>query len=339
MKFRMNVLRRKNLLVLLLISFSFILYACGNKENEVKEDLDKSKVTLNSGAIVVGENGTYKNYDIKDGKYSELNGDQTIVEYDENTNNYIFIKDSKHFVKFNGEDIKIDEANYDFLNLSENGDAVAYMVNDNGYKLKILDLKSKESKFVKEDTQISGNLFDFTGDDKLVYYGIGKDKTNGIFTYDLKTGEEKLLYKLSGGGYVEFLKGYKDGVIIFQQTLDNKKVLKEITKDGEVKVLSEDIEKVKDVIKNNGKYYVLGSFSGDSNSLYELNSDKTYNRLVYDFPKGVDLNKGISITKDGLLLFVGIDEYNKPSIYSYDKNGNVNLVLDGKEDYTFVKIN
>ncbi|MGL5479023.1 MAG: hypothetical protein ACRDCB_08310, partial [Clostridium sp.] len=67
--------------------------------------------------------------------------------------------------------------------------------------------------------------------------------------------------------------------------------------------------------------------------------DKTYNRLVYDFPKGVDLNKGISITKDGLLLFVGIDEYNKPSIYSYDKNGNVNLVLDGKEDYTFVKIN
>lgn len=337
----MKALRRKNLLVLLLIGFSTILYACNdsdveNSENSVSDEV--TSVSLDSGALIVGENGTYKNYDLKGQKFVDLGLDETIVEYNKSTGNYVFLKDGKHFVKYDKEIIPIEDENYNFLKLSNDGQYLAYMVNDEGYKLKVLDLKNKKTEFVKEKASISGKLFDFMDKSTLVYYGIGSDKTNGIFTYDLRSGEEKLLYKLDGG-YIEYLKGFNDGVIVFQQTLDNKKVLKEIDKEGNEKILSEDIDMIKDVVKKGNEYFILGQFLGDNKSLYQLNSDKTYSRLVYDFPKGIDLDKGLCLDKKGNILFVGIDNYGKQSVFSYDKDGNVILLFDGKNDYTFVKVN
>ena len=62
-------------------------------------------------------------------------------------------------------------------------------------------------------------------------------------------------------------------------------------------------------------------------------------RVVYDFPLMINLEKGLSVSPKGELLFMGSnDDYNEQNIYSY-YNGEVKLISTKEGKYTFINMN
>mgnify|MGYP004443968069 CR=1 FL=1 len=72
-------------------------------------------------------------------------------------------------------------------------------------------------------------------------------------------------------------------------------------------------------------------------SLYKAKNN-SINRLVFDFPKNINIEKGLSQDKDGNLLFIGnMDDGEQ--IFTYKKDGEVSLVSEKSGNYNFIDIN
>ena len=138
----------------------------------------------------------------------------------------------------------------------------------------------------------------------VVYYGISEEGINGIFIYDVNNKSEKLFYQLEGG-IIQFLKSVDTGEICVQQTLENKRLIRLIDKDGNDKgILSEEFIIVKDVVYNGEDYYVLGKTSNNIPSIYKLKDGKT-KRMIFDYPNEINMDKGLSVDEEGNILFIG----------------------------------
>lgn len=337
----MNVLKKRQIYILIVLSFSFILTACGQNKisNTGITTGNVDQLEVQNGAVLVEEKGEYKNLNLSDDKYTSIkNNKNSIVAFNKESGNYIFIKDGKHYVYYKGKDIEIEDDNYSNIKLSNNGEYLSYMSYDNGYSLKVISLKDNKEVKIDSKVAISGNLYSWFDGDTLVYYGISDDGVNGIFTYNVKTNKEELLYKLEGG-YVEFLKSDNNEIFIFQQTANDETLLKVINKENkEVKEISDKFKEVKDVVNLNDNYYVIGTAIADNPSVYKI-KDKSYERLVYSFPSKIDIDKGLSISENNGLLFIGSNgSLKEENVFSY-KDDTVSILTNKSGDYNFISIN
>lgn len=336
----MNVIKKRPIYILIVLGFSFILTACGQKKvqnNELTSN-NVEAIKVQNGAVLLEENGKYNTLNFVDGRYSNLKNKDIVIEYNKESGTYIFMRDGKHYIYYNGREKEITDVNYNFIKISPDGNYVSYMIYDNGYKLKVLSLKDNKEININSKVAISGELYDFIDKDNIVYYGVSSDEVNGIFTFNLKTNKEELLYKLNSG-YAEFLKGENNEVIILQQTADNKRILKRISKENKsIENISNKFEDVKDIIKVSGTYYVLGTVINDSPSVYKINKGKVQ-RLVYSFPSSIDLKKGLSIDSNGNILFIGSNSNeNNQEVFSY-KDESISIVSNKEGKYDFIKVN
>lgn len=333
------VLKKRPIYILIFLSFSFILTACTQKKvqnNGLTSDNVKA-IKVQYGAVLLEENGKYNNLDFVDGKYENLKTNDIITNYNVESGTYIFLRDNKHYIYHDGKEIEIKDKNYNFMKISKDGSYVSYMTYDDGYKLKVLSLKNDKEVNIDSDVAISGDFYDFLGNDSIVYYGISNDNVNGVFRFNLNTKKEELLYKLNSG-YVEFLKSSDDGVLILQNTGDNKSLLKNIGLDNSVEDISDRFKSIKDIIKVSGGYYVLGTETENLPSLYDIDKENS-KRLVYSFPKNINVDKGLSFDKNKNILFIGSnDTGNKEEVFSYS-NGSVFLVSNREGTYNFINVN
>jgi hypothetical protein len=190
---------------------------------------------------------------------------------------------------------------------------------------------------MKSDVSISGTLYDWYDVNTLVYYGVSNDGVNGLFTYDIKENKEELLYKIKEG-YLAFIKGTIDNVVFLQLTLENKKELIMIDKKTkDVKLLTDNIEELSDIIINKEKIYFTGKISDNTNSLYELINNKA-KRLVYDFPAIVKIKKGLKVDQNGNVLFVGSNSSTskEEQVYTYAQDGSISAVSKESVDLVFL---
>ncbi|MEG1481632.1 hypothetical protein [Clostridium sp.] len=337
----MNVVKKRQIYILIVLSFSFILTACG-QSNLSNNGVTGNKVEtlgVQNGAVLVEEKGEYKNLNLSDGKYNLIETNRAaVLEFNKESGNYVFIRDGKHYVKSGNKEEEIKDNNYSSMKLSNKGSYLSYMIYEDGYSLKVIALKDNKEVKINSKIAISGDLYGWIDDETLVYYGISDDGVNGIFTYNLNDGKEDLLYKLDGG-YAEYLKGYNGNVIILQQTADEKTSLKVINKeDKKATEISDKFKDVKDVVKLNDDYYVIGTAIGDSPSVYKI-KNKSYERLVYSFPSKINMDKGLSIGDNGDLLFIGTNGTSKEeNVFSF-KDGTVSLVSTNPGEYNFISIN
>lgn len=333
------VLKKRPIYILIFLSFSFILTACTQKKvqnNGLTSDNVKA-IKVQYGAVLLEENGKYNNLDFVDGKYENLKTNDIITNYNVESGTYIFLRDNKHYIYHDGKEIEIKDKNYNFMKISKDGSYVSYMTYDDRYKLKVLSLKNDKEVNIDSDVAISGDFYDFLGNDSIVYYGISNDNVNGVFRFNLNTKKEELLYKLNSG-YVEFLKSSDDGVLILQNTGDNKSLLKNIGLDNSVEDISDRFKSIKDIIKVSGGYYVLGTETENLPSLYDIDKENS-KRLVYSFPKNINVDKGLSFDKNKNILFIGSnDTGNKEEVFSYS-NGSVFLVSNREGIYNFINVN
>lgn len=329
---------KNKLLILLLTCFIGILSGCSliNEHDEIKEE-EKERITLNKGAIVEDNYGRFTFYNLKEGKYEAAEMENTLVKFNTQSGNYIFDRENKYFVNYEGKEIDIDSLDVINPSLSFNGQYLSYFTNEGYFELKIKDLKNEENIEFESDVAISGELVGWISDNTLIYYGIDDDRNNGLFTFNVESKEEKFLYSLEMG-YVEYLKVLENEIAFIQERGNKNKSLKLISLDGEVQEILEGVSEIKDVAKTDDGIYLLGKVSGNNYSIYKY-SDNKFKRLIFDFPKIINLDKGLSKDENGNLLFMGHDtDYNLNNIYMIEDE-SISLINSKSSNYYFIEFN
>lgn len=329
-----RIYRNKSLYIGLIICIiPIILMGCKNKDKEVIKQLE-----LNQGSIALENNGDYDIYNYNKGQYEKLDSNYIITAYNSESKNFIYNEKGEYKVNYKGKDTVIEE-NKVVHNpkLSLDGNYISYFIKGDYLDLKVKDMGSLEYIDINSNVSISGNLIDWITKDTLVYYGIDNNKSNGIFTYNIIKNEEKLLYKLDKG-YVEYIKVIENGIIFVQEKGIKDKYLRVLNIDGTVEEVIGGISEVKDVEKNSEGIFILGKLEDNNFSLYKYNNGKI-KRLVFDFPKLVNLEKGLSKDSEGTILFMGSDDnYNNPKIYGCIDE-TISLINDQEGSYYFIDFN
>lgn len=327
--------KRARYMIFGVVFSSLFLVSCINHENDKIEG-----VKLNKGAIIQNDDGSYKNYNLQDGKYNKIENEETIRLYDIIDGKYVSEKNGKYFCFYDGKMKKLDniKSSDSNLKLSPNGDFISYFSNNNeGYVINIMDFKTNKTIEFNSNVAISGLYLDWIDESHMVYYGISEEGINGIFIYDVTKKSEKLFYQLDGG-IIQFLKSVDAGEICVEQTLEDKRLIKLIDKEGNDKgILSEDLMIVKDVVYNGENYYVLGKTSNNIPSIYKLEDGKT-KRMIFGYPTKVDLEKGLSVDEEGNVLFIGEStESSTEELYTLKKDGLIKQIKSDSKEYNFVK--
>ena len=333
----MKVKNKKFKYIVIVISIIMTICGCTEKENE--PEIDEERITLNQGSYRSTDDESNSIYSLNDDNiYERINTEEIVISYNRESGNYIFIKDTDVFVNYFGEDIKVTDKKIKSPKLSNDGNFLFYFCDTGVLEPKVIDLKNEVELIVNNKAMISGQFVDWVSNNTLIYYGIrNEDKKSGVFTYDLENKNEELVYEINKG-YVSFLKAIDDEVVFIEDNMENKKILISLDKNNKFTELTEKIIDLKDIIKIDEDIYILGKVKDDVYSIYEV-LDNDLHRVVYDFPIMINLEKGLSESYRGELLFMGSnDDYNVQNIYSYS-NGEVKLVSTNEGEYTFININ
>lgn len=325
--------------VLALIVVPLFMLGCSPSSPQEKKTTNVTEaVRLNSGAVLKFEEGNYKLYDYKSGKYEEVKSNYIISSYDKSSSTFVDTEEGKHYIVRDNQKYEINDSNYSNLKLSKGGEYVSYFIDDNGLKMKVFDTNGNKQIEIKSNVSISGSLYDWYDSNTLVYYGVSNDGINGLFTYNIKENKEELLYKIKEG-FLAFLKGNDDNVVFLQISLENKKQLIMIDKKSkEIKLLTDNIAEITDIAVNNGKIYFTGKEPNNINSLYELENNEP-KRLVYDFPTVVKIDKGLRVDDKGNILFIGSNsgDTDQEQIYTYTQDGSISSIAKNSTDYVFLE--
>ena len=321
-------IKKRFVLVILTILLTNMIYGCKNKIE------DREKLQINSGSIVIENNDNYKVYNLNNNEYEIVETNYVITSYDSKSNNFIFSENGNFKVDYLGEEKVIDNTNDIFSpKLSPGGEYLSYFVKDIYLNLKVKDLKEDEYLDVNSKVSISGELIDWLDSETLVYYGIDDNKNNGIFIYDIKSDEEKFIYKLDAG-YIEYLKVLENGVVFLQEKEGKQKSLKFINKNGDLSESIDNVVEISDVEYTDSGIYIIGKIENNNYSLYQYNNGKM-KRLVYDFPKIINLDKGLSKDINGNILFVGGEEPSIERVYICE-DGTISELSNNEGNYYFI---
>lgn len=319
---------------LIVAMFTALITGCSKDEDE---NVSVDKITLSKGAIIEEVNDGYRNFELKDNSYYKLEYEEAIVLYDEISGNYIYNKDRKLYASAYNEDFEIVDTNIVSALMSKGGEYLSYFTNDSYYELKVIDLKHQKEIELNSDVIISGTVLCWIDNESMAYYGINSEGVNGIYLYNLKTKEEKLIHKIEVG-YVESMKSYNDGVIFIEQNIDDNKIIKTINKEYNAVNISEEFISIKDIIISSKGAFVLGKLKDDSFSIYRVD-ENNINRLIYDFPMYINVEKGLSQDREGNPLFIGKETPSGDSSIYTISDDYVKKLYTSKNDMNFVEIN
>ena len=316
-------------LVLLLI-----IPMVGCEKEEIIEEV--KKIQILEGAVVIENSSNYSIYNLNGDEYEKIDTEYIVSTYDLSSGNFLFSENGNIKVNYLGKEIEIEE-NKSIISpkLSTMGRYVSYFLKDQYLELKVKDLSKNENIDIKSNVAISGELVEWLNENTLIYYGIDNKKNNGIFTYNIEEEKESLIYKLENG-FLENIKVFDNVAIFIQSNLSREKIIKIIDKNGEIIEEINEVEDVNDIEYTKDGLFILGKIKNNNYSLYKY-SNNEMKRLIYDFPKIIDLEKGLSKDMDGNIIFVGKDNMELENIYMY-KNDSINI-LDSKEgNYFFINV-
>ncbi|MGG7143674.1 hypothetical protein ACQPVP_09435 [Clostridium nigeriense] len=320
--------RKRVFLSSLILLYSISLFGCSNDEEEIK------KVKIDNGAIAIENSGNYSIYNLADEKYEKVETDYIITSYDSKSENFIYNEDGKFKVNYLGKEKDIENSkNITAPKLSIGGDYLSYFVREDYLNLKIKNLRDDKDIDFKSNVAISGELIDWLNEDTLVYYGIDDSRNNGIFIYNISENKEKLLYKLDLG-YVEYLKVIDDGIVFVQEKEEKQRTLKFIDENANITESIDNIIDISDVEVSKDGIYILGRIENNNYSLYKYNNGSV-KRLVYDFPKIINLEKGLSKDSSGNILFIGGDDTRIEKLYKCE-DGTISTLDVETGTYNFI---
>ncbi|BDR75821.1 hypothetical protein [Clostridium tetani] len=267
------------------------------------------------------------------------------VVYNNSEKKYVYLRHHKEDIEKNYIEIlnqkgrrKIDDFYFaKDLKISPQGSKLAYRSFkgssiDTAKGMGIIDVdKGKEIK-LKSPSIVSGNLYNWIGEDAILYYGIRENKENrevGIFQYDFKDEKEEIYVK-DIDGFCTYFFPIEDNLLI-QATLGDKTHLYLKGREKE-EVITEKIENIYDSVydKENKKIYLIATEKYiNIPSMYEIDlKDYSLEKINYDFPKEVDMYGGLKLDSNGLLYYCGIsEEYGKNDVYVFNAKDRSNSII------------
>ena len=213
-------MKRRFFSVLMTMFITIISLNGCNTNKEIKDDEQnqaKQEIQLDNGACINEISGGYNILSIKENEYTSINNERFILSYNKNSGSYLYISNKSYYIHYNGSDIELSDKNVQAPLFSPDGKYLFYFSKDQYLQPVIYDLKNSERLELKINSSISGTYATWFGNDKIIYYGVKKDsKTSGMFSYDLKSNQEKLEEEISGG-YVSFIKAFKFFCFVFHE--------------------------------------------------------------------------------------------------------------------------
>lgn len=338
----MEVKSIKRIIASSMIVVTSFFIGCGKEEEKTP---NVKKFDISDGAVIVQEGSELKNYDYKAGKYRAINEAEKLANYNSKSGSYIYIEDGKHYASNGVDKVLVDSSDFYDLTLSPDGRYISYFTVENEeYKLVIKDIEKDKTVEINTNVTISGKLVQWVDNGVIAYYGISETGENGIFTYEIKSKDEKLIHKINSG-FIEQLICVDNVIYFIENDFDSKKLVKALRVDGEFNELFKTNDKIigKLLVRNGDAYFILsdknekvlscvtkeGEFKTIARGLEDFKDIVKYegkyiilgkmlgdnnsvyiadgnkvNRVVYGFPKKVMLNKGFVPVEDGV-LFIG----------------------------------
>lgn len=344
--------------MLLLLSLTF--YACKYKPlNDVDEN-DKLKLDYGSVTLFQSSNGKILAYNL-------IKGDLKILGELPKNSEFLYNKDKKIWVfllkKEDGKNLVHNEilaingteniSINDFysasdLRLSPKGNNIIFRnfkkdSFDSVGPIKIYNFSSKKEIEIGAKELISGNVYDFLGDNDICYYGLLPENGHKgtIYKYDIAESKESILFS-SLKGYCTYLKGINSkGLFFLDKNSDNDTLNYYDLKNKSLTSISDNITDVFNCVYDIkcDEIYFIAKNSSSEISLYKYDiSGETLNRLTYDFPGKVDVNGGLGISEEGIYFCGDFDSFNKVYLYDF-KDKSINLVTDEETYYKVYSTN
>ncbi|BAH06153.1 hypothetical protein [Clostridium kluyveri] len=345
---------KKVILFMVLFIVNVTLTGCVNKR---EDETEKVKIPNYSSTIVTESNENEKkvynvdNYNLYENGTTD---DAAQVLYDKEKSLYIYLVDKDAVGQSAGNEIIVIDKGVktkikDFfsavdIKLNSSGDKIAYRTfkNDSpasAQGMKIYDLKGKKYVKLNSNVLVSGNLYRWLDDHRIIYYGSMENKKNSdkIYIYDLNTSKEQVyledtkgycIYFTSLGNNLLFLSRMGESLYLYYYEDKNKK-FKLLSDDfGEIyKSLSEEENKTIFFFANVGeKGTAVYKFTADN---YELK------RITYDFPENIKISSEMSRDENGNVYFVGFEsEESSGEIFMYDiHEKSINIISDHEGNY------
>ncbi|MTK11133.1 MAG: hypothetical protein F8N39_03280 [Clostridiaceae bacterium] len=347
----------KTLSIIIILSFVLNFTACGvNKETseEVNNLPRYSQVTALENK---GENSEV--YKIENKDLYKIGAIESLLGLTYNSKNqiYVYTENISKGQNFNHNKITIIKDNrkkelkdfYTALDtkLSPTGDKLAFRSfkedsMESAEGMKIYDIKKSKYISLKSKVLVSGNLYGWISDNKIIYYGSmeGKSDSDKIYSYDFDSNKEEVYLDNTNGYCLHFIPIGNN--ILFISSQGNSQSIYYF--DSEKNTTKSIATNMTSIIRSAANYqtgeaFFIGS-EGDEKQMavYKFSSkDLKIQRLTYDFPKELDEDSEIAMDIQGNIYFCGMDEpdqENSLDVYMYNREeGSINLISTHKGKY------
>ncbi|NMM61397.1 hypothetical protein HBE96_01515 [Clostridium sp. P21] len=233
------------------------------------------------------------------------------------------------------------------LKLSDSGSKLAFRTFksnslESAEGMKVYDIKNNKYLKLKSEVLISGNLYQWIDENRIIYYGSieGQKNSQKIYVYDFNKDKEEVYLNDINGTCIYFI-AMKNGILILSRQRDTQQLYYYNIEDKISKNISNNISEIyKSITKyKDGEVFFLGSEEGQTNALYMFsNADFTLKRVTYDFPKNIDISSGLAVDSQENVYFCGMEnaeENNKKDVFMYDrKEGSLNLISTEEGNYS-----
>lgn len=348
----------KTLSIIIILSFVLNFTACGlNKEtSEEVDNLPRySQVTALENK---GENSEV--YKIENKDLYKIGAIESLLGLTYNSKNqiYAYTENISKGQNFNHSKITIIKDNRkkelkDFYaaldtKLSPTGDKLAFRSfkedsMESAEGMKIYDIKKSKYISLKSKVLVSGNLYGWISDNKIIYYGSmeGKSDSDKIYSYDFDSNKEEVYLDNTNGYCLHFIP-IGNNILFISRQGNSQAVYYFDSEKNTTKSIATNITSIIRSAANyqKGEAFFIGS-EGDEKQMavYKFSSkDLKIQRLTYDFPKELDEDSEIAMDIQGNIYFCGMDEpdqENSLDVYMYDREeGSINLISTHKGKYS-----
>lgn len=333
------------------------LTACNQKEEELSQVNNVphySQVTVvenndsNSNVFKIENKGLYKIGTVEDVSSIVYNIKNMVYVYlvniskgeNFNNNKMTVIKDGKM------KELKDFYAAVD-LKINPTGDKLAFRTFkrdslESAEGLKVYDTNNKKYINLNSNVLISGGLYEWIDENKIIYYGgiDGKKNSSDIYVYDFLNKKEKIYLDVING-YCMYFTLLNKSIFFLERQGDEDKLYYYDNEDKEVKAIESNIEEVYDSISDsrNGDIFFFGTEDNTTLALYKFSCKSLkVDRITYDFPKQIDVFSGIALDDEGNVYFSGIqneNEKDKKDVFMYNRREeSINLISTHEGKYS-----
>ncbi|CAB1242344.1 hypothetical protein ACFHWD_05715 [Clostridium sp. MT-14] len=234
------------------------------------------------------------------------------------------------------------------IKINPSGDKIAYRAfnsssTDSAQGMKVYDLKNKKYIELKSKVLVSGNLYEWLDDHRIIYYGNieGQRNSDKVYLYDLSKDSEQV-YLNDTRGYCMYFTTIGDDLLFSSRNQDELDLYYYNHKTGQFKFLSDEFEQIYDstVDNKNGCVFFIGKNEENIESLYKFTQkDGGVSRITYDFPENIAEYSGIAQSKRGDVYFVGmVNRGSGEDVFMYNiRDKSINIISDQEGIYNIYK--